>query len=717
MTRYNPSRIDPNVEQLIAQSQRLRGQLGNWLLEFGQSNRTVLCKSPAKYLIASVDYQNDLYYSPVTNIAQTDLFKWLHCTNSLELIDELRDRFPVRFNRDGVLNKIIEGHLCRPTELVIIHFDQNGAGIARVRVWSPKKMIWKDIMSRGEVSPRVKSAIADGRKVLDVSAVALILQRREVKRAKSDVQPGRSASVVQVGMAFAPLAKDVEESVTDLALAANICAFASHAVLTERERYYERAIRQCRQGEMLKSGPHRQIDGQVRKLDKLKRQGRWALPVVNSPRDQDLVQPPTHIGVGPQLSWYFMSRFGLPSLKQLLTSVRGFATYEVRAITRCTIIHLSKTFWENLAATRTRNNAVCLPLYLASVKAADFGKHLQNCYKKVQQVEPLKTEHDITLHTQSALGDLYPLAGACIRWKALKVTFNPANPSNVFATILPPTRIGILLRQMAKHRARTQVVTVHHDTMIHGDAHFENILVDASIPEDPVVVSIDTPELIVQDVLKGGEKEDYNNLVRVPGSKVKEEVSWLLQDRTYDYAKLLMSSWLLYSVVGSDGFAISPQPPGWCITLREDKIPQERQANGASGAGVTKVMTFPPELITYHNRATELIVQTFLDELPARCAKISDHCKKLMVVRLWALTIRHGLSLCKSMFPAKASRAFAQYMITASLFHKGKKYVDKVLANRSKETPDDLIRHLFKPRFEELGPESVRPRTGTEKTG
>ena len=47
----------------------------------------------------------------------------------------------------------------------------------------------------------------------------------------------------------------------------------------------------------------------------------------------------------------------------------------------------------------------------------------------------------------------------------------------------------------ARHPGQAWAPAVAIDGRIHGDAHFENFLVDASIPEDPFAMAIDIPSV------------------------------------------------------------------------------------------------------------------------------------------------------------------------------------------------------------------------------
>ena len=242
---------------------------------------------------------------------------------------------------------------------------------------------------------------------------------------------------------------------------------------------------------------------------------------------------------------------------------------------------------------------------------------------------------------------------------------------------------------------------VWKDCDVHGDPHFENILVDASIPEDPVVVSIDPsypdPEAM-KKVLK-----TYAEVMEIKYDEAEGEKDWLLTDRTYDYAKLLMSSWLLYSVAAIDGFSINGKKK--CrIRLRNDRIIEDNRARaGASGAGVNAVTNIPGEVMRYHNKATQAIVQEFVDELPARFGNGSqkEHANwgRLMVVRLWALTIHAGFAVCSLMYPDKANGACSLYLITASLFERGTSAVNKAISGRCNLSARELAAKLLAPRF------------------
>jgi hypothetical protein len=529
------------------------------------------------------------------------------------------------------------------------------------------------------------------------TAVALLLQQR-LQTFDEPVRPPRSAQVVQVGVVFGENIADVESSIGILADMTNICAFASHAVLYERERYFDRAIRQCHHGQMLKSGPHDEIKYQVTKLDELRKDGCWGLPLVSSPRDKDLGNEQS----SSTYSWYFMRRFRLPSLKELLTSVPGLADYEVRAITRRAIGHLKASFWHTTSQEDVHRNMVQLPLYLTAQMAKDLGEHFKACTKSIRYCEPLKTSRGVTLQTISALSGLQHIVKHFGDGRNARAIFKSRHTETPFIRVCSPKVIADKLEAMAKRSSSTALVKLRKDGSIHGDAHFENILVDASIPEDPVVVSIDPSYPDKKRFDK--HIKDYGEFFKIKTSELKEEEMWLFKDRTYDYAKLLVSGWLLYSVAAIDGFSIDKVRGGWRFKLRDDKIIEDSsEKGGVSGAGVNSVTTIPKEVIRYHNEATSSIRQAFLDELPARFIEASEGKRvtweRLMVVRLWALTIRHGLSVCIMTYPKKARVACSLYMLTASQFEAGVPVVEDVISGNCDLSARELAANLLAPRF------------------
>ncbi len=698
-----------NLDKLVNQSRELRNEIGSWLLDFGRSFN--LEHSQISYMIAAVDFQSDLFYAPVTNLSQEVLNEWLSCTSplkALEVIDNLREGFPVGFSLDGFLRKLFENKTI-PLDwpnLGVLYLDNDCKNIREVKKFSGGNIGQLDISIKGTISAAVADSINKGKNILKANATALLLQRREETFDNGFIKPSRSVKMLLAGVVFAKNINEIELSIKHLSCLANICAFASYAVFSERERYFERAIRQCHHGEMLKSGHFNEIKNQVKKLDILKEKGCWGLPPVIE-CDPELKKG----GKKNYYSWFFMRRFLPPPLKELLTSVPGLADYEVRAIIHRTISHLRDSFWnikaENEAENNERINVVRLPFYLAKMKAKNLSDHFKECMQRIRNLQPLNTRRGVILKTLSALGKVQEFSNRFIidNW-TIKAYFMKQGGDN--EDILAPNNIATKFEELTKQYSNAVNDNVKKDNDIHGDAHFENILVDASIPEDPVVVSIDPyPNLNLSNKFR----EEYAQSCNITNDEViTKEIAWLFHDRTYDYAKLLLSAWLLYSVASVDGISMKrdkTEKNTWRFFLESDKIIKDNNIRGgATGAEIKTVTSIPHEVIRYHNIAKKAIIQSFLDELHRRYLNHNndnDHeqINRLMVVRLWALTIRHGLSICSLIYPEKANSACSLYVITASLFSKGEKTVKKVLKEEYPSDAYELANELFAPRFQE----------------
>jgi len=693
-----------NLKELIRQSRKLRNEICKWLLKFSGSFN--LDHSSIKYVIAAVDLQSDLFYAPITNLSLNELKKWLKCGSPLKVIDKLREDFPVTFSPGGLLRKAIETAEYDWPELGILYLDNQCKSVYEVKIFSNGNIRHHSNNIKENVSDSVAKAIKEGKTILKTTATALLLQRRQIEFDNGIIKPSRLVSMALVGVVFANNVNDMRSSIKYLSYFVNTCAFASYAIISERERYFERAIHQCHHGEMLKSGHFKEIKKQVKILNYLKRNGCWGLPSIidydKEPRDKKQTK---------DQSWYFMRRFLPPSLKELLTSVPGLACYEVRAIIHRVISHLHDSFWRIKAKNKKTKkneaiNIVRLPLYLAKKKTEDLSKRFRKCMQKIQKLKPVDTKRGLALKTLSSLGKAQSFSEQFIeKYWNIQAYFTERGRNN--EEILEPRYIASKLKRLVTQCDNITQVKIKKDGYIHGDAHFENILVDASIPEDSVVVSIDPdPNLF----LSKEDRKEYKESCNIDDNVIDSEVALLFHDRTYDYARLLLSAWLLYTLASVDGISMKRNKTNksiWRFSLERGKIIEENSIRGGvTGAVINAVTSIPQDVILYHNTAKDMIVESFLKELPQRYLnhnKGNDDVQidRLMIVRLWALTIRHGLSICSLMYPEKASGACSLYVITASLFLKGEETVKNVLKEKYTDNAHELAHTLFISRFQE----------------
>lgn len=93
---------------------------------------------------------------------------------------------------------------------------------------------------------------------------------------------------------------------------------------------------------------------------------------------------------------------------------------------------------------------------------------------------------------------------------------------------------------------------------VHGDAHFGNFLVDASIPEDPLVVSIDPGEISIND--SDPAVRQFASGLDLDTVDISRALTMLRRDPTYDFSKLLVSTSSFYGLASKRAFTVGNLP-------------------------------------------------------------------------------------------------------------------------------------------------------------
>jgi len=222
------------------------------------------------------------------------------------------------------------------------------------------------------------------------------------------------SELMQLGLLYSPHgAKESAREFGDELLAAAVTSsFGTLTLLYEKERYFQKALRQAVQGSIIKYGDWRDIQGQTAILEKTARAQKYCVPEVLPPADLAPQRP---------FSWYRMTRLTPSSLMDLLTTTKGFQDYEVTALVRSCFSHLRETFWSPLSSVTVRSRSwLSLPFAFALDRIEETCKNITNDKKLILDGRPIKSKRDIDMFDHK---DVKPY---------LTLLETLANPANTF---------------------------------------------------------------------------------------------------------------------------------------------------------------------------------------------------------------------------------------------------------------------------------------------
>jgi hypothetical protein len=500
---------------------------------------------------------------------------------------------------------------------------------------------------------------------------------------------------------------------------------AAFSVLYERERYFEKAIRQSIKGTMIKWGGK---DSQMEFYDQIKALNQCNKNVVSHAAPYILKYgfPKTQTDPIPDddrnsdrnahYPWYEMVRYSLPSLDDLLTTTPDLQDFEVRAIAKAVVDHLNKHFW-NLDAISSKENLVrTVPLAAIPVLAfATLRDELSNNDKDIGSIEKIKIrmsqwrdgipiqvdKKGITLPNNvwvDSNGSLWQAffacelknketgakesmySGFCDENDVCIIKFPINNPEDVLDTIIrkwtnseieSPTKITV-----------PDFLAAH----CHGDPHFENIFIDASIPEDSFIVTID-PAI-----------RKYNGDMRAGAGLCKETAKEIIENfgrqPMHDISKLLLSTVGGYALAQKNGFSAGferaiVEGDSELFALRwhskHNVSPLGADATGVSGANLyMRSISATSDAKRYQYIFSLEVLDQFdrIIEQMLNFSGISDDkdkciCRNIYYIQIWAWVVRHTFSISEKMFPDRHDVSDQLLVFGSYLLHFGAKYLSE----------------------------------------
>lgn len=625
------------------------------------------------FFVATMDVITRLYYGAVTNISQQRLQGLLQCGTE-PILETVRKTMAIRAGEDGYISRLF-GHIAESSRPAFAVAEIGTSGnVLAARAYTA------ELERDGEVLPAHTSS------TVGKSVAGLIDKFRQNASERSRcfvfVKPGdafdapesRAVKFLQFGFAFledgGEASDPTKETMRTWRMLAGVSAIATSSVFLERERYFDKALRQAVHGDMIKCDLGVKLQPQVELLEKLHGSN---VPMV--------LEKSTEGAAG----YYAMSRFVTPALARVFATTAGFEDYEIQALMRACVRHIRETYWaaDHLPKTQVAAGTHYLQVRWAQAITAAGDAHataaelLKNCQNPAQQLlafpEGARVVHAADISKRrTVLERLTEYEGRPfdlrLNWGGGKVAAQSLGPSVAALTafIDKADPLGILGEPITYIRAYR----------IHGDAHLENMLVDASVPEDALVISID-PLVLSEEEIKGPTMKALE-VLNIDTTEIGRELLQFVVDPAYDCAKLLLSTACAYGLVNREVFQIGKCPKGRIDVNKV--VTQAIKANAETG-GISGAATLWREPIAadrawrYHRVAALEVVRAFVGMM--REFDCGPRHVVVALAGLWLLTVRHAFSITNKLLRCGGGmeKALIMYLFSEAFVCRGMKPV------------------------------------------
>jgi len=251
----------------------------------------------------------------------------------------------------------------------------------------------------------------------------------------------------------------------------------------------------------VKIGPRKEIREQIEALDGLTRDDVYNVPLVDrgksdaslwSKKNRKEPEDPD------KASWYRMQWLDLRSLSDTLLWKVGSKDFELAALMRATVSHLRQVHWGSGAvrpADFPPKESIIAAVLLAKKAAQSFYAIARETKTRVESEFPILHSSAASFFRKGHLASINRLLEKVDSGKTLNVRLQ-WHHKIVWKreASLPEQNLAELCKKIAVTDL-SGAYRVLHAERIHADAHFGNLLVDASIPEDPLIISIDPKPL------------------------------------------------------------------------------------------------------------------------------------------------------------------------------------------------------------------------------
>ena len=706
MTLSTPN--DPlisNLTKLLVKSEEFSRDLEDKLLEQGVdlADRD---DNGFKYFIITAELQSDTPYAPLTNLSNISINNKPSSTSTQpnSTMSSLRDSFPFTTGDDGGFVRIASEKL-RKMEQPSLLLKLSGEILDDMKIIQPSDNQRINIKDLGRMSPKL---IKMWQKVIsDTFGTTIPMHLLYIKT--MTIEHGcRHVQLATVGL-IALIGDISDEIIKNIDHLGDISEYGCLSVLYERERYYRKAVAQAGRGEMIKYGHPEIIIPEIDSLKSLNNRHSLQVPSLY-----------TNHHSTKYIASYRMTRFTPPTIMDLLTSVEGWRHHDIAGISRAVFRHLQQNYWTLVDSSKnfksvTLANAVGKPLLMAIGKTAAAFDYLTSRENTVLAQEPVTVRHNTEFYEPQ----LIERSEKILNWikdsknqvhppinnnKSLQIRWDMSNTHNNIAT---PCNNPLLALEQLLSKLRTAQVTQNVRLLFtkectHGDPHFANLFCDASIPEDPLILSIDqtciSKDKVTKEIKAGKNILLNNNLFS--DIRLNMGASTVIGDPAYDIAKLAMSTSCMYGLAYNGAFNVVSKNGinGFLVLTREkNKVSKLGDIGGASGSHLVAVdAPVCKSSPLYHYWACDALLSCYMDMLQTH--KLSDIEKAVTMLRVWFYTIRHAFSVAELQFPGNIERAVAIYLLAIRFVSIGCDWATDVLEkiiNGEKKFDNEYLKQPF----------------------
>jgi len=690
------------------------------------------------FFMVTVERVSDLYYAPVTTLSRQQVKRMLGNgskeVSTPSLLEKIRNAFPIGIlpHESQLFSVAFRNFDKRKyrSHMMVIHVE-----IEEKRKGSGKPTSQQEQYSVGEVRsagyinledmdsslepvrPKILKTLATVGLSEKFAVPLMKLLRRAVRKEvclfvcpdKSDYYEksgdGRRFQLVQTG--FFLRGTSTRELISKVALrrisnAVSVSRFATYNLLFEKERYFQKALRQAVRGRMLKFGVGRDICDEIRILRNLQAQDKFNVAtVVKSSEDKDKEGEDDQNG-DPEFAWYEMPLYTMSSLLDLLTSTEDLQNYEVASIVRSCFAHLRNTYWgtENVKKFGSRNTNAYLSAALAlALEAAKKAREkISRDVAAILRGEPVRLARQIELFEKSSLRGVEPLVEVIESGFEKKVDILISGQTERCGGhrryVNPETclrRIGDSIR-MEKYEATCFKAKMEDDRFsLHGDAHYGNFLVNANIPEDPLIISIDQKTVGFAPEDTERYRESVKKYCRY--TELSREIEDIRFDPVYDIAGFMLSTTCGYGLAYRLGFELKVKPAAGtgavCTLVRvsEDAFRKLSETGGISSSQLVKIEApVCRDAWNYHKIGAEVSFDEFLKLQLEAYSELSGRDRSISInagsVRLWLLTVYHSFSVAQNLCPRDIMRALVMYLLAVRFVNRGTGDIMEVISSR-----------------------------------
>lgn len=613
-----------------------------------------LSSQDEKFFIVTVDIHSDLFYAPLTNIDSNYL---LELFGTEILLENIRNNFPVSMSETMFVSEIYKSLIQKDSftnDVLVLQLDTVGIvtntwGLTKDgKLIDVKKNIEETIRNNKQIDKVINSFIEDVKQRENKnSGYKYFILRPDYK---VDIEhKSRQLELLQIG--FFILNGELKAVLPDLAKtifhAANISSYATLALFYEKERYFQKAIRQSVKGSIIKYGNYEDIKEQVRLLSELNDKNIYNVPIVLKK------DPEIDLTGNFNFAWYKMPKYTLCSLLDLFSFTSGLEVYEVTSVVRTCFNHLHDTYWgwdQNLKAFQApARTYISAPLSIAYHFVLKACNNIISHKQSIKEGLPVKLERSIDIYNYDILGSSTYIYETMNKdyIDEFEISVNWDGPINTEKCKNAAQQISLICDSLENITDDEDIDKMLMQAgKIHGDAHFGNFLLDASIPEDPFVVSID-PQIVNYYVDKNQLFEYVKN--NRDEAMFDAEIVNIHQDPCYDIGKMCLSSSCCYGLAYRKAFVTESSDHKLELNrIDKEQINKLNNLGGISGSQIVN-MEAPVTIDAWRYLAVSAKIS--IDEFLKLLTSILPNNERLnaninaALIRLWLFTVRHAFSI------------------------------------------------------------------------